>query len=190
MTDFTKARISKSGNLITPKGRLSFCQILTAKPNKRGKDMFGTSILIPGTSDIGLLIEATKKCAAEKWGNALPKNLKSPFLKAGEFEYEGYEDGWTLLRPTAIQKPGVVNAAGENVDESSEIYPGRWAILSLRPFAYDVDGNRGVSFGLQNVQLLDHDTNLAGRTRAEDEFEPVDTTSVAGEKQSADSVFG
>lgn len=190
--DLNKCRVSKSGNIITPKGRLSFCaQLLAPKADKKGKLKFGTSLLIPPTANIDLLIEAAKKCATEKFGAELPKKLKSPFLKAEDYDYEGYEPGWILLRPTAIQKPGIVDANGSNVDEESQIYPGRWASLSLRPFAYDTDGNRGVSFGLQNVQLLDNDTNIAGRVSAEDEFEPVEAAAdPAAGKKAADSVFG
>lgn len=192
MTDLTKCRVSKSGNIITAKGRLSFCAQLTeAKADKKGKLKFGTSFLLPPTADLSILRKAAEDCAKEKWGDKLPAKLKSPFLKAEEYEYEGYEEGWILIRPSSIQKPGIVDASGKNVDDDSDVYPGRWAALSLRPFTYDVDGNRGVAFGLQNVQLLDHDTNIAGRTRAEDEFEAVDVPANAdGSKKSADSVFG
>lgn len=191
--DLTKCRVAASGNIITAKGRLSFSNTLTeAKEDKKGKLKFSTSFLLPPTADLTLLIDAVKKCAEDKWGaGKLPKNLKNPLLKASDYEYEGYEEGWVLIRPSSIQKPGIVNAAGQNVSDDSEVYPGRWAALSLRCFAYDVDGNRGVAFGLQNVQLLDHDTNIAGRTRAEDEFEAVDVPANAdGSKKSADSVFG
>lgn len=193
MVDFTKCRVSASGNIITAKGRLSFCNTLTVpKEDKKGKLKFGTSFIIPPNHNLDILIDAVKKCAEEKWGaGKLPKNLKNPLLKADDHDYEGYDEGWILLRPTSIQKPGIVNAAGANVEDDSEIYPGRWAILSLRPFTYDVDGNRGVSLGLQNVQLLDHDANIAGRTRAEDEFEAVEMPEGSdGKKKSADSVFG
>jgi hypothetical protein len=187
--DLTKCRVSKSGNIITPKGRLSFPQLFVAK-SAPGSDKakFGCSILLPPTADIGLLKQAAEKCAKEKWGEKMPSKLKTPFLKAEDYEYEGYEQGWVLLRPTSLTKPGIVDAAGNNVDEDSQVYPGRWAVLSLRPFAYDSNGNRGVSFGLQNVQLLDHDEPIGGRARAEDEFEPVADPAVG--KQAADSVFG
>ncbi len=190
--DFTKCRLSNSGNIITPKGRLSFCQsLLVAKENKNGRLIFGTSLLIPPTSNIDLLKTAAETCAKEKWGGKMPSKIKTPFLKAEDYEYEGYEPGWVLIRPSAITKPGIVDASGKNVDEERDIYPGRWAVISVRAFAYDVDGNRGVSFGLQNVQLLEHDSNIAGRARAEDEFEAVDVAVMAdGKKESADSVFG
>ncbi|PWG75044.1 hypothetical protein DF186_14750, partial [Enterococcus hirae] len=44
---------------------------------------------------------------------------------------------------------------------------------SIRPFTYDVSGNRGVAFGLQNVQKLRDGDPLGGRTKPEDDFEPM-----------------
>lgn len=191
MVDFTKCRVSKSGNIITPKAKLSFPQLFTAKKAPGAeKEKFSLSLLIPKTSDISLLKKAAEEAAREKWGDKLPSKLKSPFLKAEDYEYEGYDDSVVLVRATGLQKPGLVNAAGENVSEESEVYPGRWCVASLRAFAYDTNGNRGVAFGLQNVQLLDHDEPIGGRARAEDEFEAVETASdPAGKKSSADSVF-
>lgn len=192
MTDFTKCRVTASGNIVTPKARISFPQLFTAKaPPGSDKAKFSVSLLIPANHDLSLLKQAAEKCAKEKWGDKLPAKLKNPFLKAEDFEYEGYEAGWTLLRATSMSKPGMVDAAANNVDEESQVYPGRWCVASLRPFAYDTNGNRGVSFGLQNIQLLDHDDPIGGRARAENEFEAVDVPASAdGKKQSADSVFG
>jgi hypothetical protein len=190
--DLNKCRVSKSGNIITPKGRLSFPQLFVAKKAPGAdKEKFGVSLLIPPTADLSLLVQAVKDCAKEKWGDKQPAKLKSPFLKAEDYDREGYEKGWILIRPTSITKPGVVDATGANVVDESQVYPGRWASLSLRPFAYDTNGNRGVSLGMQNVQLLDHDEPIGGRARAEDEFEPVgDVAAASGGAASADSVFG
>lgn len=192
MSDFTKCKVTASGNIISPKARISFPQVFTAKKAPGAdKEKFSASFLLPPNHDITLLKQAAEKAAKEKWGDKLPAKLKSPFLKAEDFEYEGYEKGWVLIRATSLQKPGIVNAKAENVDEESEVYPGRWCIASLRPFAYEFNGNRGVSFGLQNIQLLDHDDPIGGRARAENEFEAVDVAENAdGSKQSADSVFG
>lgn len=192
--DFKKCRVSEAGNIITPKCRMSFPQLLEPKAppgNPDGKKKYNVSLLIPADADISILREAAEKVAKEKWGDKMPAKLKSPFLKAEEYEYEGYEKGMILLRPSSITKPGIVNAKGEAVAEENEIYPGRWCVASLRAFTYDNSGNRGVSFGLQNIQLLDHDDPIGGRARAETEFAPVDMPESAdGTKKSADSVFG
>lgn len=182
--DFKSCRLSKAGNIITPKVRLSFPVLFEPQPppgNAAGKKRFSVALLIPPGCNLDLLKQDASRAANEQWGDKIPGKLKSPFLDAAEYPYEGYEAGWTLLRPTTLNRPGVVNAKGENVgDDGSEVYPGRWAVASLRAFAYDVSGNRGVSFGLQNIQLLDHDEPLGGRARAEEEFAPVDIDAKSG----------
>lgn len=189
--DFKTCRTSKAGNIITPKARMSFPVLFTPQfpPNKTdGKKRYSIALLIPDGCDLTLLKQEAKRAAVEKWGEKTPANLKSPFLDAENYEYTGYVSGHTLIRATATNKPGVVNAKGENVDDESEVYGGRWAIASLRAYAYDVSGNRGVAFGLQNVQLLDHDEPLGGRARAEDDFAPI-TGADGAKANSVDELF-
>ncbi len=181
MTDFTKCRVSAAGNIITPKARMSFPNVFVAKAFEEGqKAKFGLSILIPPNADISLLKEAAAKVAKEKWGGKLPDKMKNPFLKAGEYDTTRDFEGWTLIRTTAVSKPGIVNAAGQNVTEESEVYPGRWCSASVRAFAWEMKTGKGVSFGLQNIQLLDHDEPLGGHARAETEFAPVDGAASSG----------
>lgn len=180
--DFNTCRATKSGNIILPKGRLTFAQniLVPGKPKNAPaaqESKYGTSQLIPKAGDLTLLKNAIKACAVEKYGAKIPPaGLKYPILEAKDYEYEGYTDQFWLIRPTSKQKPGIVNAAGVHVgdDEArSEIYSGRWACLSVRCFHYDF-GKPGIGLGLQNIQLLDHDESLGGRARAEDEFEAVE----------------
>lgn len=190
--NFKACRETKTGNIITPKCRLSFPNLFTARtPPGSDKEKYSVSMLIPPDADVALLKKAAAACAREKWGDKLPAKMKTPFLDAGDYEYEGYVAGWLLVRASSIQKPGIVRADGSTVTDESEVYPGRWACVSLRPFVYDTNGNRGVSFGLQNVQLLDHDEAIGGRAKAEDEFEPVeDAGADGGAVDSADDIFG
>ena len=187
--DFNTCRLTKGGNIITPKARMSFPNLFRPRAAQGSdKEKFGVALLIPPTADVKLLKDAAAKAAKEKWGDNLPSKLKSPFLDAGDHDREGYDEGWLLVRASTLQRPGIVNAAGANVTEESEVYPGRWCLASLNAFAYDSSGNRGVSFGLQNVQVLDHDEPIGGRSRPEDDFESVADES-AEVNESADSIF-
>ncbi len=213
MVDFNACRRTEAGNIVTPKARLSYPYLLNTNPNAKtraGKEKYTLSILIPPSADISMLKKAAGEAAIEEFGEEKIKTLmglgqfNTPFLDAfaksrteknpvGDEQFKG----WTMIRATSMQKPGIVDASANNVDDASQIYPGRWACVSLRPFTYPAQagGHAGVSFGLQNVQLLDHDTPLAGSVvRAEDEFEPVETgeTASSGDSEgaSADSVFG
>jgi hypothetical protein len=192
-------------NILTSKFRLSFPHLFTAvAPKGGGEAKFSLSMLFPkrdtltgaALADYDRFIaaarEAAKAAAIEKFGAQLPKNLKSPFLDAGNHEYEGYEAGMVLLRASSKQKPGVVDAKLQAIIDESDVYPGCYARATIRAFAYDANGNRGVSFGLQNVQKMADGDPLGGRTRAEDDF----SSAVAGEDgapasdKPADSLFG
>ena len=58
----------------------------------------------------------------------------------------------------------------------SDIYPGCWAIVTLRPYTFDTPKKKGVSFGLQNVMKLCDDERLGGGgvAAADKEFAPID----------------
>lgn len=208
--DFNTCRETAAGNIVTPKCRLSYPNIFSTNPRaktKDGKEKYTCSLLIPPSADISLLKQAAGRAAVEEFGEEKVKNLKelkkfnTPFLDAfektrTEKNPAGDEQfkGWTMIRVTSVQKPGVVDASANNVDDESQVYPGRWACVSVRPFVYPArdGGNAGVSFGLQNIQLMDHDTPLAGSAvRAEDEFSPVEGAGGGdeGTPESTDSVF-
>lgn len=191
--------VNANGNILTPKGRLSFPALFEprtmqdAEPGAVPK--YSTSLLIPPDADISALKAAAGACAKEKWGDRLPPKLKSPFLRAGDMLrrdgsplYPPEMAEWVVLRPSASRAIGIVDHTSHAVpkEKASEAYSGRWARISVRPFAYDKAGNRGVAFGLQAAQLLDHDTPMAGAaTRAEDEFAPVAIAAAPGAASAA-----
>ncbi len=185
------SKVMRSGNQRTPKGRLSYPYLLAPNPKAKTKDgklKYTCSLVIPPGSDMTTMKLAAAECAKEKWGEKVTTmKLKSPFLDAEEKMGPEWK-GWTVIRVSTTNQPGVVgpNNSPDGI-EPKDIYPGRWAYLTLNPGDYDVDGNRGVSFFLNNVQLLDHDEPIAGRPRATDDFEAVAEDM---SKESAGSIFG
>src|SRR3546814_17514592 len=99
----------------------------------------------------------------EKFGDKVT-GVKTPFLSAWEKGHEGVvPEGTVLIRTKSKQKPGLLNAQGQNVDDESETYPGRWCFVTLSPYARVNDkGGKGLGFGLRNIQLLEHDDPLGG----------------------------
>lgn len=210
--DFVKGYVAeKSGNVVSPKARMSFVALHEPRKNEKrpnAKPKYELSLLIPPSADLDLLKAAAQKAAVDKWGDKLPKKLRSPFLNAGDYDYAGYEAGWTLIRTSTTTKPQVVNAAGQNVDTSDtgQVYSGRWCMASLgtyitEPSKDNPEIQNGVSFGLRNVQLFDHDEPLSGGSaKAEDEFQSVagsafgDSSDAAaasgGEPAAGKSIFG
>lgn len=183
-----------AGTIVTPKGRMSYAQFLLHPSEKAktkdGKPKYQLSLLLPPDSDLKLLKEAANAAAAEGFAS-LPdhqkKSIKSPFLDAYEKTGDEQFKGWTLIRVSTTVKPAIVDARNNAVSDESEVYSGRWARISVRAGHYNTDGNRGVSFFLSNVQLLEHDESLGGgRVNPENEFAPVEGVA---EGQSADSLF-
>lgn len=177
-------------NIITPEFRVSFPQILEPRLNDlNGKMEYSLVALFPKGADLSALKAAAAAAAKEKWGDKLPANMRSPFRDQAEKEKDGklpagMEAGAIFMSLKANQRPGLVDAKVQPIIDASDFYAGCWARAQVRAFAYDNKGNRGVSFGLQNVQKMREGEPLGSRVRAEDAFEAV-----AGATESAGSIF-
>jgi hypothetical protein len=66
----------------------------------------------------------------------------------------------------------VVDGNTDDVTNKSEVYPGRWARMTVNAFGY-ANRTRGVTLGLNNVQILKHDTSLGGKSAAKSDFDVV-----------------
>lgn len=207
-TDMTKCHIAKSGNIITPKGRLSYAQFLIEAQERTYEDsgktvkVYSINLLLPPDVDLSELKKAMGKIALEKCdgdkkraANSVnkrfldPNNLPQGGKPAGE-EFEG----WTLIRATSSYKPKFAYPNGKEIpaeEVENELYSGRWARVTLNPYWTNNKKNPGVCLGLQNVQLLDHDENLgASIASAEDEFGDSSDSNETGGEAAGDDMFG
>lgn len=177
MTDKQKTGYATdSGNIVSPVARASFVNVFRpAKPmaGSNGEPKYTITLLFPKDADLALLRKAAGDAAKEKWGDKIPKGLRSPFRDQGEKDYDGYEAGCTFVTATSKQRPGIVDGVGADIVEERDLYSGSYVWASLRAFAYDNAGNRGVAFGLQNVQKIKDGDPLGGRSRPSDDFKPV-----------------
>ncbi len=200
------SRKANNGNNIVIFGRMSWPKLFTAEVNKAdagkadAKKKFQLNLLIPPSADLSYLKNRCQELAKERWGDKLSTlKLKSPFLKAEDYKYEGHLPGWTYLRLSAISKPQVVEAKDGALIRIAEedpelVYSGRWAQVTVNPFAYPKAGaqdlgNRGISIGLNNVMLLMHDESLGGRMKAEDEFEAAEVPEGSTGGKTVDELF-
>ena len=171
--------------VITGKVRLSYANLFTARANDDGTDTWGTALLIP-KSDKKTLNDLKKAAEA-----ALAQGIKDGKLKPGT----SLKNAWKTLRDgderddleehpeyaghfymnvSAYQKPGIVDQKRNPILDSSEVYSGMYARLDVNAYAYDKKGNKGVTFGLNNVQKWEDGEFLGGRARAEDVFDELD----------------
>ena len=169
----------------TGKVRLSYAFLFEARApreNPEGEKKFSTSILIPKTDKetLAKIKEAQEAAITAKWPGKRPAKIASTLhggdgVKEKTGEPYGPEcKGHYVMAVSSKLRPGVVDTNMNKIIDSSEISSGDYARVSINAYAYDVSGNRGVSFGLGNVQLLAKGEPLGGSTRAEDDFTAVD----------------
>lgn len=173
----------KKANLITPEFRVSFPFLFTPqKPMQaNAKEKYSVVMLFPKEADLTLLKDAVLKLIVERYGADKAKwpTLRTPFRDQGDRKLEGYTPGAIFMTASSIMLPGVVDHALQPILDPAQIYAGCYARASVQPFLYEAraDGgsimNRGVSFGLQNVQKLRDGEPLGGRRPADMDFTPV-----------------
>lgn len=168
--------------VITGKVRLSFTKDLFA-PNEKGS--YSVMILIPKSDKETLdKIKATldkfktDPKAVAIWGSKFLGSFKLP-LRDGDEErdtekYPEYK-GHYFLNANTYNKPKVVDAKMDDVIDKADVYSGCYGRISMVPAAYNVDGNKGIKFYLNNVQKLSEGTPLGGSgSNAADDFTAVE----------------
>jgi hypothetical protein len=169
---------------ITPKAILSYPHLHQPQVGLNGgKPKYSCTLVFPAGTDLTQLEIAAKNAAEAKFGTkaaAMQKSstFRSPFRRDGD--EKGYPEGSVFVNVRSERKPEIVYSyagpdgkaavmADEKVKE--EMYPGTFVRGSLSAFAYDTNGNRGVSFSLNNLQKIGEGTRLDGRKAAQDEFD-------------------
>jgi hypothetical protein len=170
--------------VVTGKVRLSYCNLFTAvapRDNPAGEPKFSVALLIPksDTKTVAALKAAQEFAIAAKWPKRPAKVASTLHDGDGVKEKTGEAYGpeckghWVMSVSSKV-RPGVVDVNLQPVMDASEVRSGDYARVSINAYCYDSSGNRGVSFGLNNVQKLETGEALgAGRTRAEDDFTAV-----------------
>jgi hypothetical protein len=201
-------------NLMTPEFRVSYPYVFRPQQPMAGSDpgakpKFSVTMLFPKGADLSKLKKAAEAAVMEKWGDKIndktpvdPQNpatgtkgqqflakLRKPFRDQGEKESEGYMPGAVFITATSSQRPGLVDGANNDIIDETQFYAGCYARATVRVFTYDKKGNKGVAFGLQNIQKLRDGESLSGRMKAQDEFEPVADAEVSAGGD-AGSLFG
>jgi len=170
-------------NYVTPVGKASYTYLLKPKLNaKSGKMQYSTDILFDKKIDLSKLKAAIEETIKEKWGAKRPKVLHSPIKdgdgvkpKTGEPYGDEYH-GCFFITTKNTRKPGVVDAQTQPILDESEIYGGCYIRASLKPFAYDVDGSKGITLYLINVQKVKDGEPFGGDAKVspENEFDVID----------------
>lgn len=157
---------------------MAFPSLIKPSLNLQNEEEFKVTALFPKDADLAPLYDAAQIAINTKWGSKPPQGLKLPFKEGneqgktnsnGEFRvYQGFEDTITVNFKKKVKtkagkenEPPQVVMANPNVKaEEKDAYAGRWAKAIVTAYAYDAAGNKGVTFFLNHVQILDHDSPL------------------------------
>ena len=139
---------------------------------------------------------ATDEGVAKKWAGQLPAKLVKP-LRDGDTETNDKDEpldpaiykGKLFMNVKSKDKPGILGPDGEPpylrdaagnpkrddqhgglMYDPQAIVSGDYIRCSLNFYAYSFKGKKGISAGLNNIQLLKKGERIGGRVRPEDEF--------------------
>lgn len=173
----------------TPEFRLAFPHLFVPhKANATADEKFSVCALFAPGTNLDEMAAAVNQAAFDKWGNDLPANLKTPWRR-GESKLDkkgnrmvGFDDGVIFITASTKQRPGVVDENVQGIMDQGVIYGGCYCHATVNAFTYDVSGNIGVSFGLNNIQKLRDGDPFSARTSPDEDFTPVAVTpGVAGQ---------
>ena len=168
-----------------PNTTFSYLNCWDPKAIQGGTPKFSVSLIIP-KSDVKTIekIKAAIQAAYEEGQSKLKGNgksvpalspLKTP-LRDGDLERpddEAYKNSY-FINANSGTAPGIVDADRNPIIDRSEMYSGVKGRASINLYAYNVNGNRGIACGLNNLQKISDGTPLGGKSRAEDDFATED----------------
>lgn len=175
---------NQATKVVTGKVRLSYVHLFepfTNDPDKKAQ--YSCVILIPKSdkTTIRRLKEAQQAALedgkASKFGGKIPSNWKNTLHDGDEeadLERNPEYRGHLFMSVVSNTQPGIVDRNVQPILDSTEVYSGCYARVSINAFAFNQQGNKGVSFGLNHVQKWEDGDFLGGRSRAEDDFEALD----------------
>ena len=177
----TKAKPATT-QILTPPATLCFPNLFTPRaPSVAGEPRFSCILLFDKAQQempaYKNLRQGVFTVIQDKYGpraKDMLKQLRLPFRDAGEKEYNGFEPGMTYINPwldPQYGKPQIIDRNGDDVTVPGDVFAGQLVRAAVRPFCYDTNGNKGVSFGLHSIQIIEADRpRLDGRRSARDVF--------------------
>ena len=169
------------GNLVTGKVRFSYVNVFEPRVTPNGDEKYSITLLIPKTDGdtyqrISAEINKTlQENLATTFKGVMPSNPKLPIhdgdgtRQSGE-SYGPECKGCWVITANSNNAPEVVDANCNPIISKNDFYSGCFGRASLRFYAYNQNGNKGIGCGLGNVQKLEDGQPLDGRTTAAEDF--------------------
>ncbi len=164
-----------------PETRWSYANVWDPKSIDGGKPKYSISLIV--SKDDIETVEAIKKAiqAAYEEGAAKLKGngktvpplsaIKNP-LRDGDIEKpddEAYANAY-FINANSASAPGIVDENVQPIINRSEVYSGVYGRASINFYAFNVNGNRGIACGLNNLQKMRDGEPLGGKASAASDF--------------------
>lgn len=97
--------------------------------------------------------------------------IKNP-LRDGDIEKpddEAYANAY-FINANSSSAPGIVDENVQPIINRSEVYSGIYGRASINFYAFNVNGNRGIACGLNNLQKMRDGDPLGGKASAASDF--------------------
>jgi hypothetical protein len=179
--------------VLTPQATAAYAFVWQARPslNVGGEPQFSITLLfdkkkvafkadaqgnfLSGNKEFHEMKRVAMNAAKKKFGERLPPNLASPFHdgdvnKADDPTFAGK----IYINAKSRVKPGIIDNMMQPITSEFDFYSGCMCRATLYAFGYDMGGNKGVSFLLNNLQKLGDGERISGRKRAEEDFDAVE----------------
>lgn len=170
--------------VVTGPVRLSYVHLFEPWTNDpKNAPKFSTVILIPKSDKTTLkALEDARQSATingkakhgAAWGKKELKYTLHDGDEEGDLDTNPEYAGHMFMTVSATTQPGIVDRNVQPILDSTEVYSGCYARVSINAFPYNAQGNHGISFGLNHVQKLRDGDYLGGRSRAEDDFDQLE----------------
>lgn len=168
-------------NIVTGKVRFSYANVFEARAVNGGEAKFSVTLLIP-KSDTNtyqrIMAEINKTLqenVADTFKGVMPQNPSLPIYDGDGVRPSGEPYGpeckghW-VISAKSNSAPEVVDANLNPIISKNEFYSGCYGRASIRFYAYNRNGNKGIGCGLGNIQKLEDGQPLGGRTTAAEDF--------------------
>lgn len=180
------ANDNQTTKLVTGKARLSYAKVWEPEPDDFGNLWYSSAILIPKEDKATLtkykaIVEALKEQAKAKYGGKLPKDFHTP-LRDGDEEADEKGEvyaGHYFFNAKSKIKPGIAKPMGKDangktkfqeITDTTEVYSGCYAKVSVNFYLFDTKGNKGIAAGLNNIVKVQDGEYLGGRSNVNDDF--------------------
>lgn len=174
--------VAITGKGPTPSGKVNFPYVFEQDDKGKYSLMLVFQKDQTSTPEFQGMLNALNQAASERFEGVSSykdkykgKELNSPFKTSDHYDF--LEEGEVAIRLKSKFRPQIVDADGQTyLNDDDSFYSGCLARATYTATAYDMEGNRGVSFQLNNLQKTGVGTRFAGsRKAAADEFGAVET---------------